>query len=204
VPSLRAAPPSGAQQNLLDAAIDAFAELGFGGTSTRDIAARAGRSPSAVYIHYSSKEEVLFAVSLRGHVDAMDALVEATSAREPARRLADMVFAFSSWHLRHSQRGRVVQYEFHALTREHQVQIADLRRQIRKVVVDVIEEGIATGVFEADDPRQAADAVLSLSIDVVRWFDPARTGDRDEVARTHADLAVRMLRPQTTPDRTDS
>jgi AcrR family transcriptional regulator len=41
---------------LLDAAIAAFAEKGFNGTTTRDIAAAAGLNPAAVYVHHHCDE----------------------------------------------------------------------------------------------------------------------------------------------------
>lgn len=194
MPTVESPPLSSAQRNLLDAATDAFAELGFGGTGTRDIAARAGRSSAAVYIHYSSKEELLFAISLRGHHDSLSALREAASEPDPVQRLSGMVFAFSQWHLRNAKLGRVVQYEFRALTDEHRAQITSMRRETRQLMIGVIKDGIEAGVFEATDPKQTADAVLSLSIDVVRWFDPERRRGLQAIARLHADLAVRMLR----------
>ncbi|WP_342215837.1 TetR family transcriptional regulator [Nocardia cyriacigeorgica] len=41
---------------LLEAAAAAFADKGFNATTTRDIAAAAGMSPAAVYVHHRSKE----------------------------------------------------------------------------------------------------------------------------------------------------
>ena len=37
---------------LLEAAVAAFADRGFHGTTTRDIATAAGLSPAAVYVHH--------------------------------------------------------------------------------------------------------------------------------------------------------
>ncbi|WP_432826140.1 TetR/AcrR family transcriptional regulator [Dactylosporangium sp. CA-092794] len=188
-------PLSSAQRHLLAAATEAFAELGFGGTSTRDIAARANRSPAAVYIHHESKEDLLFAISVRGHETALACLREAAEAStDPVARVQGMVFAFSLWHMDHAKLGRVVQYEFRAMTEEHREQISALRRRIQRLMVAAIEDGVARGHFEVLNARQAAEALLSLSIDLVRWFDPERRRDRRAIARQHADLATRMLR----------
>jgi AcrR family transcriptional regulator len=43
---------------ILDAALDLFAARGFQGTTTRDIAARAGLSDAGLYAHFGSKQEV--------------------------------------------------------------------------------------------------------------------------------------------------
>lgn len=188
---------SSARRRLLDAAVDAFAERGFGGTSTRDVAARAGRSPAAVYVHYESKEALLYAISVEGHSDALDWLRCAYAASEdPAARLHGMVLAFSDWHMENAKLARVVQYELHALSKAHRADIVSGRRRFQRVMVGAIRDGIRAGQFNVDDVNGTARAVLSLCIDLARWFDPARGRDPHAIARLNADLALRMVGEQ--------
>ena len=49
-------------RRLMLAAIDSFWKNGFHASSTRDIAKRAKLSPAAVYVHFKSKEELLFTI----------------------------------------------------------------------------------------------------------------------------------------------
>jgi AcrR family transcriptional regulator len=183
-----------AQQRLLDAAADVFAEKGFGGTSTRDIAARMGRSSAAVYIHYGTKEELLYAISFQGHQEALAVLREARDAVEdPAAQLWAMVHRFSQWHMVHARRARVVQYEFGALAEEHRAEIRDLRREMSRLTVEVLGDGVASGAFVIADLEGTARAVLSLCIDLVRWFDPGLARNQERVAVLNADLAMRMV-----------
>ena len=65
--------PAGADaaQRLIDAAAEAFAAKGFHATTTRDIAARAGMSPAGVYVHFATKEDLLFHLSEQGHLAAL-------------------------------------------------------------------------------------------------------------------------------------
>ncbi|GAB7007573.1 TetR/AcrR family transcriptional regulator [Nocardioides sp. AN3] len=184
-----------AQRRILDAAVDAFAEHGFGGTATRDIATRAGRSPAAVYIHYETKEELLFAISLGGHQAALACLRGALeSSDDPVCRIAEAIRSFSLWHMENAKLGRIVQYELHALSPAHRAQIDELRRQINGLLVGALRAGVSTGDFEIDDLESAARALLSMCIDFVRWFDPAIAKDRHLTARRYADLARHMLR----------
>ncbi len=194
---------SAAQKRLLDAALDAFAERGFGATTTRDIASRAGRSPAAVYVHHSSKEELLFAVSLMGHRDALACLLSAAeSEADPVRRLHTMVLEFSRWHIDHAKRGRVVQYELNALNEPHRDTIVELRREFQSVMVDVLQAGVAAGAFSVAEVHGTGRAILSLCVDLVRWFDPAQSRDPDRVALLNADLALRMVgAPSSRPRR---
>src|SRR6478609_12067846 len=58
---------SAAAERMRRAAIEAFAESGYGGSSTRQIAKRLNMSATAMYPHYRSKEELLYAITLEGH-----------------------------------------------------------------------------------------------------------------------------------------
>jgi AcrR family transcriptional regulator len=187
-----------ARERLLNAAVEAFAEKGFAATTTRDIASRAGMSPAAVYVHHDSKESLLFTVSLQGHRHALEVIdAAATSSTDPVQRIRQMVYDFSLWHAEHSRVGRIVQWEYHALTPEHRVEVAALRRAIEKTMQDALAEGVGQGVLDVEDVPGTAYSLLSLGVDLVRWFEPGGSRSGEELARLHADLAVRMT--QRTP-----
>lgn len=184
-----------ARERLLEAAVEAFAEKGFTATTTRDIAARAGMSPAAVYVHHDTKESLLFTVSIDGHRSALDVVRAGDDpAAAPPERLRRMVHDFSAWHASHSRVGRIVQYEFDALTPEHRAEVARLRRAIEGQVQEVLEAGVSSGDFDVDDVRGTARAILSLSIDLLRWFSPDGPQTPHDVATLHSALALRMVR----------
>ncbi len=186
-----------ARERLIEAAVEAFAEKGFTATTTRDIAARAGMSPAAVYVHHATKESLLHTISVEGHRAALDVIaVAAAPDVEPTERLRRSVHAFSAWHATNSRVGRIVQYEFDALTPEHRAEIAGLRRAIERHLQQVLEAGTESGDFDVQDLPGTARAILSLSIDLVRWFSPDGPQSPDDVASLHERLALRMvLRP---------
>lgn len=183
-----------ARQRLLDAAVESFAEKGFSGTTTRDIAARAGMSPAAVYVHHDSKESLLFAVSLSGHHAAL-AVIEDSFARsdDPLLRIRTMIYDFTKWHADNSRIGRIVQYEFRAMTPEHRKEIAGLRKAIDECMRRALEQGIASGQVQTDDVPGTALALLSLGIDVVRWFEPGGSRNAEDLAGLYAGLAIKMV-----------
>ena len=177
------------------AAADAFAEHGFSATTTRDIASRAGLSPAGVYVHFSSKEVLLFELSRRGHERARDLLVAAgEAAAGPTDALRAIIGGFSRWHAEHHQLGRIVQFEFRHLGAEHQAEVLGLRKEIDAVVADVLRAGVATGEFDIDDVRSTALALLSMAIDVSRWYVPESRRTPEAIERTYGDLAVRLVR----------
>ncbi|WP_020393115.1 TetR/AcrR family transcriptional regulator [Kribbella catacumbae] len=182
-----------AARRLLTGAIDAFAERGFQATTTRDIATRAGMSPAALYVHYPSKERLLFEISLYGHRAALEILTAANDGGSPADRLRAMVSAFTSWHAEHHTIARVVQYELAALSPEHFAEVATIRRAISTLIEQVLTDGVTNGTFKVDDLPGTTLAVLSLSIDVARWYDPTRHPAAEPLGTLYADLAHRMV-----------
>jgi AcrR family transcriptional regulator len=182
------------RNRLFDAAAKAFADRGFHGTSTRDIAAAAGLSPAAVYIHHRSKEELLHQISLRGHRDTLDLVRAAVgSAEDPADQLAAVVRLFAAYHARANTSARVINYELAALSEEHLAEVLEIRRKISSELRGVVERGLAAGAFDTPDARLATTALLSMGIDVARWYREEREWSPDDVGAYYADLALRMV-----------
>lgn len=183
-----------AARRLLTAAVQAFAERGYHATTTRDIAGRAGMSPAALYIHYKTKEELLYRISGVGHRLALDLVNRARHGDGgPAERLARAVRSFVRWHAEHHTTARVVQYELGALGEDHHTEIVGLRRDTDAAVRAIIEDGVATGDFDVPDVRGTTLAVLSLCIDVARWFRMDGKRTPEEVGELYAALALRMV-----------
>ncbi|MCW7943034.1 TetR family transcriptional regulator [Streptomyces hygroscopicus] len=183
-----------AARRLLIAAVEAFAERGYHATTTRDIAGRAGMSPAALYIHYKTKEELLHRISRIGHEKALEILRTAARGEgTAAERLADAVRSFVRWHAAQHTVARVVQYELDALGPDSRAEIVALRRQVDAEARGIIEDGVAAGEFDVPDVRGSTLAVLSLCIDVARWFKADGPRTPDEVGALYADLVLRMV-----------
>ncbi|OIJ92509.1 TetR/AcrR family transcriptional regulator [Streptomyces colonosanans] len=183
-----------AARRLLVAAVEAFAERGYHATTTRDIAGRAGMSPAALYIHYKTKEELLHRISRIGHEKALDVLRTAGRGEgTAAERLADAVRSFVCWHAAQHTVARVVQYELDALGPEAWAEVVALRRQVDAEVRGIIEDGVASGAFDVADVRGTTLAVMSLCIDVARWFNVDGPRTPDEVGALYAGLVLRMV-----------
>ncbi|GFH37089.1 TetR/AcrR family transcriptional regulator [Streptomyces pacificus] len=183
-----------AARKLLVAAVEAFAEQGYHATTTRDIAGRAGMSPAALYIHYKTKEELLHRISRIGHDKALEVL-SAASGRggSPGGRLAEAVRSFVRWHAGRHDTARVVQYELDALSEEHRAEIMALRRRSDAVVRGILRDGVESGEFDVPDVSGTTLAVLSLCIDVARWFNVQGRRTPEEVGELYADLVLRMV-----------
>ena len=172
-----------AARRLLIAAVEAFAERG-----------RAHACAAALYIHYKTKEELLHRISRIGHEKALDILRTAARAEgSPTRRLAEAVSSFVRWHAGGRTTARVVQYELDSLGPDARAEILALRRQCDAEVRAIIEDGIGAGDFDVLDVKGTTLAVLSLCIDVARWFNVDGPWTPDEVGALYADLVLRMV-----------
>jgi AcrR family transcriptional regulator len=193
-PMSTSTPAPDARTRLARAALDAFAVRGFHGTTTRDISTAAGMSPAALYVHHRSKEELLFEVSRVGHERVL-ALMQSSVAGtdDPVEQLAAFVEEFVRDHAVVHTGARVINYELAALSDEHLAEIAAVRRRIDGVLRSVIDRGVAAGVFTTPDPAMTTVAILSLGIDVARWYRDEGRWTPDQVAAHYRLLALRMV-----------
>lgn len=183
-----------ARARLLDAAVESFAAKGFHGTTTRDIAAAAGMSPAALYVHHRSKEELLHAISRVGHEQTLASVDEAlASADEPVAQLRAVMRAFTLHHARNHTTARIVNYELAALSEGHLAEITAIRHEIEGRMRGLVEAGVAAGAFTSPNPRMTALALLSLGVDTARWYRDEGDWSPEDVAEHYAELALRIV-----------
>lgn len=188
-----APPGEDARKRLEAAALESFAHTGFHGTTTRDIAAEAGMSPAALYVHYKSKEETLYGIARAGHERILRIVLDAiVSADDPVRQLSAFMRAFVLHHLHRTTEARVLNYELHALSLEHLAEVSELRRDLQHHVREMLERGMEAGVFHTSNARMSTVALLSLGIDLSRWYHQDGEWSPDEVADHYCEVALRI------------
>lgn len=182
------------RKRLLEAAVAAFAARGFHGTTTRDIAAAAGMSPAAIYVHHESKEELLYQISRSGHEAVLDRLRAAiATADDPAGQLVAAMRAFAAHHAAAHTVARIVNYELAALSDEHLREIRQLRHAITAELRAVVDRGVAEKVFDTPDPRMTTTVLLSLGVDIARWYHENHPLTAAEIGEFYADVALRVV-----------
>jgi AcrR family transcriptional regulator len=187
-------PEPSTRERLASAAVAAFADVGFHGTTTRDIAATAGMSPAALYVHHKSKEELLYLLSRAGHDVTLQIIRESvTLDATPTEQLRTFARRFSTHHaVRHTE-ARVVNYELAALAPEHHAEIMAMRHEMDELIRDLVQRGVDAGEFDTPTPRLTAAAILSLGVDVARWYREGGYWTPDEIGDGYAALALRMV-----------
>jgi AcrR family transcriptional regulator len=137
---------------------------------------------------------VLFRIA----TSALDLTQDVTSAAanrtaRPSDRLQAVVRALTAWHARHSAVARVVLYQLDALTPDHLAEVTRKQGEVDRIVRQVIADGVSTGEFDVTDTTGTATAVLSLCLDVARWYRPSRRRTPEQIAELNAKAALRIV-----------
>ena len=185
------------REEIVRAAARIFADEGYAAVGMRDIAEAIGIRGASIYHHFSSKEEILYAICLavtREPVEENLPLLDA--AGTPSERLAALVRA----HVRHLLRRRteylVGLHERPSLSAEHRADIDGYLQYYNRRVRDVLVAGMRGGEFREVNPTVAALGVLDMLNGVSSWIRGERDEDADEVVDTYTALLFEGLRPR--------
>lgn len=172
---------------IIEAAARVFAERGFHGATTQDIADVLGIKQASLYYYFSSKEAALELVCLRG-VEGFFEAAKAIAARpEGARkRLALLINSHLSPLVDRADFVKVFLNERQHLPTESRRRIGRWSRGLERIFEEVIKEGIAKGEFRAAlDPRMATLAILGMCNAVSSW----QRNENVDVAQISAEFA---------------
>lgn len=186
---------AGTRGVILHAALELFAEHGFGGTSVRDIAKTAGVQPATMYAHFPSKQHVLAEIVKIGHDEHQRHLRAALleGAADPAEQLAGLVRAHVRFHADFSMLAVVANAELHALLPEFAAAALELRHQSEQMLLDLIQRGIRQRVFRVAQPKLALNAIGGMGVRVAHWYTPAYELSAKQVADHYAQMALRIV-----------
>ena len=146
------------------AAAAVFAEKGFHGSSTRDIAERMGIKQGSLYYYFKSKEEALGEVCLYGIEDYVHRMEAIATGDQPfeAKLLATVTSHLSSYRER-NEALKVHNDERLYLPEAKRKTLKQLGSRYRQRLEGIFEEGVAGGsVRPTVDCHFAAQAVIAI------------------------------------------
>ncbi|TDV46293.1 TetR/AcrR family transcriptional regulator [Actinophytocola oryzae] len=194
------------QARLLDAALDAFAERGFHGTSVEEVCERAGFSRGAFYSNYSSKTELLIALYYRQSERVLAALDKYAL---PAARTADGDFATmvteTLTSVPHDRRWFLVNAEFalHAIRNPAAgASFAAARNKTRAIfakhVTEVVEQMGLELTVSADDLARWLFALNEGGV-TQAYVEPDKLAPHELTRQMAPVLLAAVTRPASTP-----
>ncbi len=192
------APKEAVRESILDAADRLLARFGYRKMTVEDIAAEAGIGKGTIYLHFSSKEEVVLS-----HVDRIvDRLkqqhlaVIARSKHTALERISQMLlvrvlFRFDSiQHYTQSLNDLLAALRPGLLARR-----ARYFEEEAQIFAEVLAEGRASGEFEIENELAVARALLEATNGLLPYsLSTNELGERQEVERRASAIADLLLR----------
>lgn len=177
---------------IVEAARQEFSEQGYGSTSIRDIAQRAGVSLSALYYYYKGKQELLVAIldeGLDAYFSACKRALEGAGG-DPAERLEALVEATVRFRVEHPVKSSIVLTEGRSLEAEHLARYRKNEERGSRQFREVIEEGVEQGVFLTPYTDDARRAVIAMCNAISQWYRPDGAVGVDELVERYVALAL--------------
>ena len=187
---------------LMEAALDLFAEKGYVATRLDDVAQRAGVSKGTLYLYFDSKEDLFKAVVRQGLVPA---IVEAEKLVERFEGSAAELFrqlVMGWWKVIGNPRLSAIPKIMISEARNFP-EIADFYHEevIQRgsgMFVRALERGVATGEFRDVDVRYATRVLSSPLVMLAVWKHSLGCCEREQAdpqvfLETYLDLALRGL-----------
>lgn len=180
---------------ILQAAIDVFAQHGVDSARMADVAAAAGVGKGTLYEYFRSKDEI-FVAAFELFQDHLDGAIgrQLIGCLTPEDKLRGMVTA--SFELFQSEASFVqIMLGFWAegiRSKHEMVDLKPMYAKYRAYIGSFIEEGVQSGAFRAvDPPTQASLIIGALDGIALQWF-----VDRDAIAldRAAAEFCETVLR----------
>ena len=156
---------------VIEATARIFAERGFHGATTQDIADVLGIRQASLYYYFSSKEAALELVCLKGVEGFFEAAKSIASGPGTAReRLTLLINSHLSPLVDRPDFVKVFLNERQHLPSESRRRIGRWSRGLERIFEGMIKEGIARREFSPDlDPRFATLAILGMCNAVSTW-----------------------------------
>lgn len=191
------------KQKLLDAALEAFSENGFKGTSTRDIAERAGVHHPLITYHFKNKEELWRSAAKYVFRDFIAALTEAQEKHAndcPKTRFASMIRIYVHYAAAHPTLHKIILQESSHPNQRLDWVIEHFLQPLSEASVGYVAELQEKGVVPAGDPaliynmiRVSSGGLIALALELkgTAGIDLTTEADLDNLA----DLIVRIFLP---------
>ncbi len=159
------------RKEILRAALRAFREHGYHGTTLDDIAEAFGVRKTALYHYFPDKEAILYACHQESLAELDRILKGARGLPTASEQLAHVIRE----HVRvmtDTLEGSPLAFEVIALSPERQRDVIAGRDRYERALRRIVARGVADGEFRHVDPKTAVFAILGAINWIARWYRP--------------------------------
>ncbi|WP_435130574.1 TetR/AcrR family transcriptional regulator [Actinacidiphila sp. bgisy144] len=185
---------------VLAAALAEFREHGYHGTSVRDVARRAGITVPTIYYHFANKQGLLVALleGAVGEVLQRARLADAEAGGRVLERFSNVVECVVL-HMTHRVATAGLDCELRYLEPANRRKYAALRKELEDLLREIVEEGVAQGLFEVDRAPDTTRALLGMCQAVTGWYHEGGPLPPAEIADRYAAIALRTVGARVRP-----
>jgi AcrR family transcriptional regulator len=155
---------------IIEKASRLFREKGFGAASMRDLAEHVGVEAASLYNHIQSKSEILQTICFKVANEFMTNLDTLETSPQPILKKMEAIIRL---HIRmmldRYEFVYISDHEWRHLPEPYLSNFLNQRRNYRKRLGDIIEEGIARGEIKPIDPYTAVLVILSAISGIDSW-----------------------------------
>lgn len=187
------------RERVMQVALQSFLANGFSGTSLKSIANELKISTPALYWYFPSKEELYVSVIKQAMDDFISYVQESITDNDPLFKLSQLVRAHVTWQLQQSELARAFDLTMSLKGRsvgipESRLEpIVKLELEYREQVRSILREGVEAGLFDIDDVKTTAFAIITMCEYVTTWYKPEGELSVAAVANRYEGLARRMV-----------
>jgi AcrR family transcriptional regulator len=192
-------------REVTDAAATAFAEHGFAGASTRDIADRLGIRAASLYYYLPSKDAALAAVcefGVREFIENLRGILasDVTAAQKLRAAVANHLSPLRSHPA--ADYIRVFLRHRHELPDGPRQEVAKLAAEYQVLIERLFLEGMASGEFRSDlDPKLATLGLLGLCNSVIAARALPRDASIDNFIEEYSRMAIHGVAGAPAPEK---
>ena len=182
------------EDQLIEVATRFFKEKGYHNTSMQNLADGLGVQKSSLYYYIESKEELLCRLLERA-TSLLGAQIDEIYASDlpPIEKLRQALENHATTTMEHLNLVSVYLHEYRNLPPERLEEVLAARKHHEQVLVQILEDGIASGDFRPVNAKMVVFGLLGMLSWTHQWFSPAGELPSQKIATVLADLALHGL-----------
>jgi AcrR family transcriptional regulator len=166
-----------------------FREKGYNGSTLRGLASRSGVKGGSIYHHFSSKQEILYAIMEYTMTNLINRLQLAIKDEdEPLEKLRKAIIFHIEYHTGDMDETYVADAELRSLEDDNYRKIVQMRNDYEEIYRNILFEGKCAGKMHIENIKIASRAVLQMCTGISYWFDPCGEQSISEIAEGYVEL----------------
>ncbi len=176
---------------ILAAALAAFVDQGYHGTSVREIASRAGLSVPGLYHHHPSKQAMLVAITSAAMTELLDRSIRAEehAGTDPVDRFDAVVESLLLFHVHRQDVAFLCSTEIRSLDPGNREAYLAQRDAQQRMLDRIVLDGVESGAFATSHPLDASRAVTTMCVGVATWYRSGGRLDPRALVEVYSELA---------------